>query len=109
MMSKKKQRLLEKAKTRPDAEVMKSAPCGAANINTAPKLSDFKNAASQSEQRRLHAIAVHEFMQNNMTRRAIEEETRLKYWRSVGHFSNWMERSCRREGGKRRRSKISKS
>ena len=47
MISKKKQRLLEKAKTRPDAEVMKSSPCGAANINAAPKLSDFKNAANR--------------------------------------------------------------
>ena len=77
MQQKKKQRLLEKAKCRPSAEVMKSLPVGTAAFTLAPKLSDFKEGTYE-ERVRQHAAAMTKFSQNNLTSKAIEYETRVR-------------------------------
>ena len=77
MQKKKQQRLLEKAESRPSAEVMKSAPVGTASFTLAPKLSDFKEGTYE-ERVRQHAEAMTKFGQNNLTSKAIENETRVR-------------------------------
>ena len=77
MQKKKQQRLLEKAESRPFGEVMKSTPVGTAAFKLAPKLSEFKEGTFE-ERVRQHAEAMTKFSQNNLTSKAIENETRVR-------------------------------
>ena len=75
---KRQQRLLEKVcGGRPTSEVVKSTPVGAAAINNAPKISDFKEGTTE-ERIRAHAAAMVKWSTPNLTRRAIEKETRVR-------------------------------
>ena len=76
--AKKKQRLVEKALTRPSAAVMRFAPVGAAQIHLAPKLSDFRDAAgTDGERRRLHSEAMLAWLQANVSKSAIQRDTQV--------------------------------
>ena len=75
---KRQQRLLEKVSGgRPTSEVVKSTPVGVAAINNAPKISDFKEGTTE-ERIRAHAAAMVKWSTPNLTRRAIEKETRVR-------------------------------
>ena len=78
----KKQRLLEKARTRPSADVMRCAPVGAANLATAPKLSDFRDMVlTDTERIRLHSEAMVKWMKDNVTKKGgskVHTRTRSK-------------------------------
>ena len=104
----------------PTSEVVKSTPVGVAAINNAPKISDFKEGTTE-ERIRAHAAAMVKWSTPNLTRRAIEKETRVrrrgsssehqgmeihlpqshvmlaytqdKYWGCVGLFNDWAVRS----------------
>ena len=74
---KRQQLLLEKVSGgRPTSEVVKSTPVGVAAINNAPKISDFKEGTTE-ERIRAHAAAMVKWSTPNLTRRAIEKETRV--------------------------------
>ena len=75
---KRQQLLLEKVSGgRPTSEVVKSTPVGGvAAINNAPKISDFKEGTTE-ERIRAHAAAMVKWSTPNLTRRAIEKETRV--------------------------------
>lgn len=95
LLQKKQQRLVQKAATRPSEDVMAQAPAGMPNIGAAPKLSEFKELASTSaEQRELHAVAFHEWMQKNISKTGIQQETRVRVmYRLNTRMWRWL-RSC---------------
>ena len=92
---KKRQRLVQRAATRPSEDVMAQAPAGMADIGAAPKLSEFKELASTSaEQRELHAVAFHEWMKKNISKTGIQQETRVRVmYRLNTRTWRWL-RSC---------------
>ena len=47
-------------------------------IQLAPKLSDFRDAASEGERRRLHSAAMLEWLKSNVSKTGIQAETRVR-------------------------------
>lgn len=79
MQEKKRQRLVQKAESRPTATVMGKAPAGMMNLAEAPKLMDFRSMAATAKERSdLHAQAMHEWMKKNITKSAIEADTKVR-------------------------------
>lgn len=76
---KKRQRLLQKAATRPSEAVMASATLGIAQIGQAPKVSDFKALADTHDERlALHAAAMLVWAKQNVSKTGILQETRVR-------------------------------
>ena len=85
MQSKKKQKLLQKVDGgRRTKDVMSSAPCGAAEIQKAPKLSDFGGDVIK------HAAAMRGWCAKNLPKKAIETATRARCNRSSADGTFWL-------------------
>ena len=91
---KRQQRLLEKVSGgRPTSKVGKSVPLGVAAIKHAPKISDFKEGTTK-ERIDAHAAAMMKWANSNMTRHAIEKETRVRRRGSSAEHGRMKKRIC---------------
>ena len=70
-------RLLEKSEFRPMQKVMAKAPIGAATLQSAPKLSDFRDLPL-SERVKAHEKALQDWMNKNLSEHSIQEGTRVQ-------------------------------
>ena len=76
---KKKQKLLEKAKSRPSAEVLGCAPVGTADIGSQPRLEAFVCEGRTSDEAiALHAVAMRDWMAKNISKKGMQKDTEVR-------------------------------
>ena len=75
----KKQKLIEKARSRSVHAVLGCAPVGTADIGSAPRLADFASDGRTNEEAvQMHALAMRDWMAVNMSKRGLQEATAVR-------------------------------